>query len=150
MSTSDPLNLEFTTFPKPVPGWDFFSFSFLPQSGSNKILFRDFLLDLKIAHFLQHMMDIEQLSGQITLYSIVYYALPSHLFLLDHQMSFDHNCLFQSSQCNIREIMGFLLNILALFLSLGVLLLRQYSACDFTVIKAQPYFLDLISSKRQV
>ena len=32
-------------------------------------------------------------------------------------MSFDHNCRFQSSQCNIWEITKFLLNILASFLS---------------------------------
>ena len=32
-------------------------------------------------------------------------------------MSFDHNCRFQSSQCNIWEITEFLLNILASFFS---------------------------------
>jgi hypothetical protein len=30
-------------------------------------------------------------------------------------MSFDHNCRFQSGQCNIPEIIEFLLNILASF-----------------------------------
>ena len=47
-------------------------------------------------------------------------------------MSFDHNCRFQTSQCNIQEIPEFLLNILASFLSSHYLMHLIFVLAYFT------------------